>query len=184
MGILTTDVIVMSQVTSFLSNDFGIHDLGGQPIGRIVTEGSTGSRLFLGTRQLAIVDADGSLLLRVDDVVNLGRDRFEVHDGHGRQVATLVKEFTFFTKSLRVELTTGAVLQATGSMFDREFAVDGPGGRAATVSRNWPGAAEFLLGRERYVVACAPQLPVPEKLGTIGAVIALDLIRAKERRSN
>ena len=71
MGILATDVIVMSQVTSFLSNDFGIHDLGGQPVGRIVTEGSTGSRLFMGTRQPAIVDADGSLLLRVDDVVNL-----------------------------------------------------------------------------------------------------------------
>src|SRR5690625_1469848 len=97
----------------------------------------------MGTRQLAIVDG-GSLLLRVDDVVNLGRDRFEVHDGYGRQVATLIQEFTLFTKSLRVELTTGAVLQAAGSMFDREFVVDGPGAgrrRSAETGRGRPSSS-------------------------------------------
>ena len=38
MGILQTDAIVLDQVRSFLSNDFAIHDLTGQPVGRIVTE--------------------------------------------------------------------------------------------------------------------------------------------------
>lgn len=183
MGILTTDVIVLQQIRSFLSNDFAIHDTAGSPVGRIVTEGSTGSRMFMGTRALAVVDGDGSLLLRVTDVVNFGLDRFEVHDGYGRQVAVLVKEFTLFTKSVRIELGTGAVLRVTGSLFDREFTVDGPGGQAATVSRSWPGVAEALLGRESYALVFASALPVPEKLGTIGAVIALDLIRAKERRN-
>lgn len=182
MGILTTDVIVMHQVRSFLSNDFGIHDLSGRPVGRIVTEGSTGSRVFMGNRQLAIVDGDGSLLLRLNDVPNIGLDRFEVHDGYGRLVAEIVKEFTFFKKAVRIELTTGAVLRVSGSLWDRDFVVDGPGGRAATVTRHWPGAAAVVLGRESYVLAFASALPVPEKLGTIGAVIALDLIRAKARR--
>lgn len=183
MGILTTDVIVMHQVRTFLNNDFAIQDINGQTIGRIASEGSTGSRMFVGTRQLAVVDGDGSLLLRVNDVFNLGLDRYEVHDGYGQRVAELVKEFTFLKKSVRIELTTGAVLRVSGSLFDHEFTVDGPGGQAATVSRHWPGVAEMMLSRESYVVAFASALPVPEKLGTIGAVIALDLIRAKNRRN-
>lgn len=184
MGILTTDVIVMHQVRTFLSNDFAVQDMTGAPIGRIVSEGSAGSRFFMGTRQLAVVDGDGSLLLRVDDVVNLGLDRFEVHDGHGHKVADLVKEFTFLKKSVRIELATGAVLRASGSLFDREFSVVGPGGQAASVTRHWPGVAEMVLSRESYVLAFASGLPVPEKLGTIGAAIALDLIRAKARRNS
>lgn len=184
MGILTTDVIVMHQVKTFLSNDFAIQDMTGAPIGRIVSEGSTGSRMFMGTRQLAVVDGDGSLLLRVTDVVNFGLDRFEVHDGHWQKVAELVKEFTLFTKSVRIELATGPVLRVTGSLFDREFSVVGPGGQAATVSRHWPGVSQMVLSRESYVLAFATGLPVTEKLGTIGAAVALDLIRAKARRNS
>lgn len=68
-------------------------------------------------------------------------------------------------------------------MWDRELTVTGPGGLAATASRHWPGVAQAFLGKERYVLGFVPQVPVPEKLGTIGAVIALDLIRAKERNN-
>lgn len=183
MGILTTDAIVMDQVRSFLSSDFGIHDLGGQPIGRIATEGSAASRMFMGNRQLAVVDGDNSLLLRVNDIPNLGLDRFEVHDGWDQPLAQIVKEFTFLKKSLRIELVTGPVLRLEGSIFDREFTVTGPGGLAATASRSWPGVAQAFLGRERYVLGFVPQVPVPEKLGTIGAVLALDMIRAKQRNN-
>lgn len=183
MGILDTDAIVLDQVRSFLSNDFGIHDLAGTQIGRIVTEGGMGSRLLMGSRQLAIVDTDGTLLVRVVDPPNLGLDRFEVQDWQGNVVAQVVKEFTFFKKALRIELSTGPQLRLEGSMWDREFTVTGPGGLAATASRHWPGVAEAFLGRERYVLGFTPQVPVPEKLGTIGAVIALDLIRQKERNN-
>ena len=40
MGILQTDALVLDQVRSFLSNDFGIHDLTGAPMGRIVMSGA------------------------------------------------------------------------------------------------------------------------------------------------
>ncbi|WP_114203142.1 LURP-one-related/scramblase family protein [Janibacter anophelis] len=123
MGILDTDAIVLDQVRSFLSNDFGIHDLAGTQIGRIVTEGGMGSRLLMGSRQLAIVDTDGTLLVRVVDPPNLGLDRFEVQDWQGQ----VVKEFTFFKKALRIELSTGPQLRLEGSMWDREFTVTGPG---------------------------------------------------------
>lgn len=181
MGILDTDAIVLDQVRSFLSNDFAIHDLAGTPIGRIVTEGSAGARMLMGSRQLAVVDTDGTLLVRVVDTPDLGLDRFQVQDGQGGVIAQVVKEFTFFKKALRIECWTGPQLRLEGSMWDREFTVTGPGGLAATASRHWPGVAQAFLGRERYVLGFSPQVPVPEKLGTIGAVIALDLIRAKER---
>lgn len=183
MGILQTDALVFDQVRSFMSNDFGIHDLAGNPVGRIVTEGGLGSRMFLGNRQLAIVDSDETLLMRVHDVMSLGLDRYEVHDWQGNVVAQVVKEFTLFTKALRIELATGPQLRLDGSLFDHEFQVTGPGGVAASVSRHWPGVAQAFLGRERYVLGFVPQVPVPEKLGTIGAVIALDLIRAKQRNN-
>ena len=181
MGILDTDVIVMDQIRSFMSNDFAIHDVQGQVIGSLQTEGGIGSRMLMGNRELAVVDGDGSLLCRVTDPPDIGFDTFAVHDPAGGQVAKIVKEFTFFSKSLRVELSTGGQMSLKGELLDREFQVMGPLGEAARVSRRWPGVAEFLLSRERYVVAMAPGLPVPERLGTIGAVIALDLIRAKER---
>ena len=183
MGILQTDAIVLDQVRSFLSYDFGIHDLAGAPIGRIVTEGGMGSRLLMGNRRLAVVDTDGTLLVRVVDPPGIGLDRYEVHDGQGQVVARIVKEFTFFKKALRIELATGAQLRLEGSMWDRELTVTGPGGLAATASRHWPGVAQAFLGKERYVLGFVPQVPVPEKLGTIGAVIALNLIRGKERNN-
>ena len=142
MGILQTDALVLDQVRSVMSNDFGIHDLAGAPIGRIVTEGGMGSRLLMGNRQLAIVDTDGTLLVRVVDPPGIGLDRYEVHDGQGQVVARIVKEFTFFTKALRIELATGPQLRLEGSMWDREFQVTGPGGLAATASRHWPGVAQ------------------------------------------
>src|SRR5699024_2966822 len=184
MGILETDTIVLDQVSTFMSNDFGIHDLTGRPVGRIVTEGGGMQRFFMGSRQLAVVDADERLLIRVVDPPDFGLDTFEVQDWQGTLVAKVVKEFTFFKKSLRIELTTGTQLRLTGSIFDGEFEVVGPGGRAATCSRSWPGLADMLTGRDSYVLGFVPQVPTPEKLGTIGAVIALELIRTKERRNN
>lgn len=182
MGILDTDLLVMDQIRSFMSNDFAIHDGQGQVVASIVTEGGIGSRLLMGNRELAVVDAGGSLALRVVDPPNIGPDTFEVHDGAGQMVARIVKEFTFFSKSLRVELGS-TTLWLKGELFDREFTVAGDLGEAARVGRRWPGVAELLLSRERYVLSLTPGLPRPERLGTIGAVMALDLIRAKERNS-
>lgn len=183
MGILDHDVVVMDQVRSFLSNDFAVHDAHGGVIGRLHTEGGAGSRMLMGTRDLALVDTDGTLLVKVHDIPNLGLDRFELRDPYGALVGQVVKEFTFFSKSLRVELGVGAVLTLSGSLFDHEFTALGPGGQAARVSRHWPGVAQALLGRERYVVAMTPGVPPIERVGVLGAVIALDLVRAKDRRS-
>lgn len=183
MGILETDVVVMDQIRSFMSNDFGIYDAQGQGIGTIRTEGGMGSRMLMGNRELAVVDGNGSLLFRVTDPPNFGLDTFEITDEQGQALGRVVKEFTFFSKSLRVELAGGTVLNVSGSLFDHEFTVDGPGGRAATVSRQWPGVAQLLLSRERYVLVWDQGVPRHERVGILGSVLALDLVRAKERNN-
>lgn len=38
MGILDTDLLVMDQIRSFMSNDFAIHDGQGQVVASIVTD--------------------------------------------------------------------------------------------------------------------------------------------------
>ncbi|CAM3056736.1 MULTISPECIES: LURP-one-related/scramblase family protein [Dermacoccus] len=178
MALLQSDVLVIDQVTSFMGNDFAIMDAGGQPIGRIGTDGGALKRLALGNRELTILDTDGSLFMRIDDVMNFGRDRYVLLDPSGHQFGEVVKEFTLFSKRLTVNLPD-ATLQLSGSFFEREFEVVGPGGPVARVSRRWPGIGAAFLGKERYVLGFTPGVPGPTRAATLGAVVALDLIRAK-----
>ena len=161
-----------------MGNDFAIMDAGGQPIGRIRTDGGALKRLALGNRELTILDTDGSLFMRIDDVMNFGRDRYVLQDPNGQQFGEVVKEFTLFSKRLTVNLPD-ATLQLSGSFFEREFEVVGPGGPVARVSRRWPGIGAAFLGKERYVLGFTPGVPGPTRAATLGAVVALDLIRAK-----
>lgn len=183
MGLLQEDVLVIDQVTSFMGNDFSIMNAEGQPVGRITTEGGALQRMVMGNRQLAIIDTDGSLFMRIDDVMTFGRDRFVLHDPNGGQFGEVIKEFTLFSKRLTVNLP-GESLSLSGSFFEREFEVTGSLGQAARVSRRWPGIGSALLGRERYVLGFTPGVPGPMRAATLGAVVSLDLIRAKEQQSS
>lgn len=180
MRIADHDLLVVDQVTGFMSNDFAIRDSQGMQVGHIATEGGMLSRMFAGARQLAIVEPDGSLALRVYDTPTFGRDRFQLLDAHDQQVGEIVKEFTFFSKRLSINLATGDVLELSGSFFDYEFTVTGPVGQAAQVSRQWPGLAGGLFGYNRYVLGFTPGTPDFIKYPILGTVVALDLIREKE----
>lgn len=183
MGLLQADVLVIDQVTSFMGNDFAIRDPQGQPLGRIQTQGGALQRMVMGNRELAIRDSDGSLFMRIDDVMSFGRDRYLLHDPNGAQFAEVIKEFTLFSKRLTVNLP-GETLQLSGSFFEREFEVVGSRGQVARVSRRWPDIASAMLGRERYVLGFAPGVPGPTRAATLGAVVSLDLVRAKEHQSS
>lgn len=183
MTLLATDVLVMDQVRTFMANDFAVHDAAGARVGEIRTQGSALSRMFLGSRQLSVHDADGSRVVLVDDVVNFGRDRFALLDGQQRQLGEVVKEFTVFRKRLTIRLADGEVLDVEGRMFDFDFRITGAGGPVGQVSRQWAGVAAGLLGRSRYVVTFAPGVPAQLRAAVIGAVVAIDLIRAKEQDS-
>lgn len=182
MSLLDRDVLVIDQVTSFLRNDFQILDPQGQPVGQILTQGSGLARAFLGNRQLTVAEPDGTTLMTVDDVPNFGRDTFDLLGPDGTRFAEVVKQFTLFSKHLTVQTDAGQ-LELQGSFWEREFTVDGDGGQAAQVTRSYPGIGAAFLGKERYVLAFSPDLPATLRAGTLGAVIALDLIRQKERNN-
>lgn len=180
MALLDADVMVLDQVTSFMRNDFAINAADGAQVGSIHTEGSAMSRMFLGSRKLAVHDADSSVVVRLDDVMTMGRDRFSILDGEGREFATLVKEFTFFRKRLSLMLSSGEQLDVQGDLFDFDYQITGSGGLAAQVSRRWPGLGASLLGRDRYVLSLTPGLLPHLRAAVVATVIALDLIRQKD----
>ncbi len=182
MSLLDHDVLVIDQVTSFLRNDFQIFDAQGQPVGQILTQGSGLSRAIMGTRQLTVAEPDGTQVMVVDDVPNFGRDTFDLLGSDGNRFAEVVKQFTLFNKHLTVQTGAGQ-LELQGSFWEREFTVTGDGGEAARVTRRYPGIGAAFLGKERYVLAFSPDLPHSLRAGTVGAVIALDLIRRKEQSS-
>lgn len=183
MTILDHDLLVIDQVTSFLGNDFSIRDRDGQPVGRIQTEGGLLRRMMLGNRHLTIVEADGTTLMRIDDVISFGRDHFTLVGADGQPFAEIIKQFTLFKKHLSVAMASDQ-LELTGSFWEREFSIQSSRGEVARVSRHWPGVGAMFLGKERYVLGFAPQAPFDLRAGTLGAVVALDLIRQKERSTS
>ncbi|MGL5808946.1 MAG: LURP-one-related/scramblase family protein [Nocardioides sp.] len=177
-------LVVVDQVTSFLSNNFVIANDEGWQIGEILTSGSLGSRFLLGSRQLTVMDRDGAFVF-IDDVVNLGLDTYQAYDGKGERVGTIVKRFTFFSLKLSVSDATGAALAVAGDLMSRHFEVtDSAGQSIARVARSFPGLAEMLLGRNRYAVAFARQATTDQRRLVLGCTVAIDLIRAKQRNSS
>lgn len=183
MGLLQHDTLVIDQVTNVMSNDFAISDADGQQVGSIRTEGNALKRMFLGSRRLLVLDDDGTALLRLEDTMTLGRDRMEITDGDGRPLASLVKRMSFLKSRITV-VVDDTELDLTGNMWGFDFTMSGPRGELATVARSWSGLGKALLGHSRYVVRLTPGVPARERQAVLGSVIALDLIREKESRSN
>ncbi|MEI2811527.1 MAG: hypothetical protein V9F00_15405 [Nocardioides sp.] len=194
-------LLVIDQVTNWMTNDFAIHDEHGAPIGTIATEGGLGSRLLAGNREFSVYDGEQKLL-GLYDVPNFGFDTFEVTDGGGALIAQVTKELAFFTTRLTIELyapssdqspdqapdqasgpSVSQLVELSGDWLDYDFEATIGGARAAQVARRWPGAGEWFLGRNRYVVLFERGLPPQPRLGILGAIIALDLIREKRERS-
>src|SRR5699024_6404680 len=131
--LLDQDVLVMQQITGFMSNDFDIPDSAGEravahvatgagrlspflagtrslpvpagerAVGDVATGGRGLSRFVAGSRSLDVSDADGTPLLHVEDPPDIGLDRFELSHPDGAPLAQMQSRFTLF--STRVGLT-------------------------------------------------------------------------------
>lgn len=183
-ALLSHDVLVMQQITGFLSNDFDILDeTGEQPVAHVTTTGSGVSRLFAGSRSLDVADADGTPLLRVEDPVGIGFDRFTLSTPDGATLAEVTSKFALFSTRVGFTLADGTALELHGNMmgFDFEFRVGEA--VAARVSRQWAGLSRGFLGHSRYVLAIDPTVPAQLRLALIGGCIVLDLIRRKKQNN-
>lgn len=172
----------MQQITGFMTNDFAIQDPDGTPIGNVHTTGSGIGRFFMGSRSFELYDADGRLLLSINDVLTFGRDRWELDHPDGSRFADIVRKFTFFIKKVDVQVIDGPLVQIESSdIFEFGFGITVGGAEIARTSRQWAGIGNALLGRDRYVLSFRPEVLRRDRLAVIGAVIAVDLMRQKDK---
>lgn len=183
-GLLTHDVVVMQQITSFLANDFDILDTDGAVIGRFSGQDSVGKRFFTGPREFTLFDGDGTPLLDVHDVPNFGFDTFELTAPGGAPVATVKKKLSFIRRVIDVTAGDGTRLELRGGFWDFNYEILGGGSPVAQVSRQWAGMAHGFFGRSRYAVSLSPALGPHNRLMILGTVVALDLIRMKDERNS
>ncbi|GHD11137.1 LURP-one-related/scramblase family protein [Zhihengliuella salsuginis] len=183
MSILAQNLLVFQQTKNFSKNDFAIMDGAGQQVAHVETGGSTLGRMFKGARQLTVFDGPDNPIIQVKDTMTFGRDRLEVLDGQGNPLASLVKRITFFKTRITIDLQ-GEELDLRGNLWGFDFQVTGPDGDLATVSREWSGMGNAFLGKSTYALHLADELTAPQRQAVIGSILALDLIREKEQRSN
>lgn len=185
MALLQHDLLIIDQVRGFLSNDFSILDAHGRPAGYIRTEGSGLNRLFMGNRQFTVLDADGTPMVRLDDVVTFGRDRMNIMAPDGQLLAELVRRISFLRSRFTITLADGTAMDIEGKMFDREFHLaTAQMGEIARVTRSYSGIGQALLGRERYALQMAGFTEPWLRATIIGCVIAIDLCRQKDKNSD
>lgn len=181
MTIFESDVLVIQQTKNLMKNDFAILNGEGVQVAHVETGGSALGRMFAGSRQLTVFDGPDNPVLQVKDTMSVGRDRMEIMDGQGNQIATLVKRITFFKTKVTVDFQ-GEEIDMDGNLWDFEFQISARGQVIATVSRSWSGLGNALIGKSTYAVRLAPTLSPGHRLMTVGAVLALDLIREKQSR--
>ncbi len=184
MGILAEDQIVMRQVRTFIDDDYTITTPDGRDVGQVATLGGLGTRFLLGNRSLQATDMDGTLVVRADDPVGIGRDRFTLTTPAGH-LADILKKIRFMTRNLAITLADGRELMCRGSVFDFDFSItDAAGGVTyASVSRNLGNVASFLLAKENFLVSFDPAADRDVRAAVIGTLLAVDMIRRKERRA-
>lgn len=182
MELLQNDVLILDQVTSFLSNDFAISDAQGRQIGHIHTEGSGLSRIFMGNRRFTVMDASGQPVVLLDDVVSLGRDRMNIMTPDGGRLAELVRKVTFFRPKFSLNLADGTEMQIDGNFMQREYTLQTEQmGQIARISRSYQSFTKAFLGHERYSLEIAGFVEPWLRATIIGAVIAVDLCRLKDQ---
>ncbi|MGO1319439.1 MAG: LURP-one-related/scramblase family protein [Galactobacter sp.] len=181
-SLLQHDLLVMQQITNFNSNDMTILDGQEAPIGHVVTKGSGAARFLLGSRELDLLDWDGTPLAHISDTITFGRDRFEITYPDGTPLAQVLKRMAMFTTKVEINVADGSQLQLKGDMFGYDFRFVLGEWEVAYVSRQWAGMSRGLLGHSRYAVSMRSDAPDPVRRAIISCCVVLDLIRQKRSR--
>lgn len=182
MTLFSQDVLVFQQTKTLTKNDFAILDGAGGQVAHVETGGSTFGRLFAGARHLTVFSGPGNPVIQLKDTMTIGRERLEILDGQGNPLASLLKRITFFKTRITIDLQ-GEELEMSGNIWGFDFQINGSRGTMASVSREWSGMGNALLGKSTYALRLAPELTLIQRQAIIGSILALDLIREKQNRS-
>lgn len=121
-------------------------------------------------------------MLRLVDVMNLGRDTYELEDAGGRPLGTLRREWTMFTKRITfLPADGGEGLEVRGNFWGYDYEILVNNEPVAQISQKWQGLRALFA--HRYAVAFGPVVGARLRQVILGTVIAIDLMKAKDRRS-
>lgn len=174
----------MQQVTGFMSNDFDILDENGVSLATVSTTNDAGPRWLVGSRSFTVVDASGQFLMGITDPMDFMRDTYQLADPGGNRFALVSKRFGFMALRATVEISGGSNITLAGKPFSMEFAADVAGAEIARATRQWAGLGRGLLGHSRYALEIRPDVTPIDRLGLIGGMVAIDLMRHKQSRNS
>jgi uncharacterized protein YxjI len=182
VSLLQHDQLVMQQVTNFNSNDIAILGADGATAGYVHTVGSGVSRFFMGSRELDLLDLDGTPLAHISDPMDFGRDRYQLTYPNGQPLADVLKKIRLFGTNVSVQVCDGSQLDLVGDILGFDFQVMLGEWEIASVVRQWAGMGAALLGHSRYGLRIRSDAPDPVRRAVISSCVVLDLIREKRSR--
>jgi len=138
--LLEHNLLVIQQVSSVVSDKYAIMDGNGNAVGRIVDIPDCFSAAF-GTSRFDVLDANGSVVLRMGDQFDFDFDFSHVRMrdmptyvlalSNGAFLASIVDRTGFAGRKLAICPAAGPPLNVRGKTFDRDFeATFGDGGAA------------------------------------------------------
>jgi len=190
--LLDHNLLVIQQVSSVVSDKYTIMDGNGNAVGRIVDIPDCFSAAF-GTSRFDVLDANGSVVLRMGDQFDFDFDfsHVRIRDmptyvlalSNGAFLASVVDRTGFVGRKLAICPAAGPPLNVRGKAFDRDFEATfgGDGGAVAgRVKREWAGVLKEAMGRDRYTLRIHPQAPWEHRLALLGGTLAIDALRMRE----
>ena len=152
-----------------LGEDFWIQNERGEQVYKV-----DGAAFSLRNR-FVLQDAAGDDLLEAESKLLSFQPTVNI-EKQGQPYATVSKRlFTFLHQEYDIVTAEGTPYQANGDITNHEYAVTGPAGQVAQMSRAW-----FSI-RDSYGVAVAPGVDVPLMLA---AAVCIEEISERERERN
>ncbi|MEV6314078.1 LURP-one-related family protein [Streptomyces sp. NPDC051776] len=116
-------------------------------------------------------DTDGRVLVTIRKKMVSLRDAMHIERGDGRLAVIRKTRLSLIRNHYRVELVDGTVLDVSGRILDREFAIEYEGELVARISRQW------LRVRDTYAV----EVVRDEADAALIIAVAVCVIRLAER---
>nr|WP_120491252.1 phospholipid scramblase-related protein [Corynebacterium lactis] len=185
--LLQHNTLIIRQSRTFLRDDFFIFDPNGRKVATIAESGSELKKLFGLTRRFHVagVEGDGRVgtpIFEVSDPYNIIGDSYTIFDcPGGEQLATVRRGLIPLRARLTLSIEGFDDIEIDGGIMAFDFRLTSGGREIARIDKKWNGLAKEFFGKQTYVLHLAPELGRQQRIGIIGAVLAIDLVKSKMR---
>ena len=182
---LQANELIISQSKIVGRDEFTISDSQGQSLGT-ARQTLKLSDLVKASRGVEVFDAAGTLVLAIEDPINLIRDRYVVHGvdphtGAQMELAHITKKLAWIGAKYEVDIVGFPPVEIVGEVFQLNYALNSQGRTIARVDAEFSGVGRALLGKTTYRVSLEHGLDASVHAAVIGIALALDMRRQKLR---